>query len=66
MINDAEILKPFLASKGHPAEEVDRMYQAWGKSVLPELAGELSQWDECPRYAVAVLSFEDIGSVTAA
>jgi hypothetical protein len=27
-------LKPFLAKKGHSAEEVDRMHQAWIKSVL--------------------------------
>lgn len=27
-------LKPFLARKGHSAEEVDKMHQAWLKSVL--------------------------------
>lgn len=27
-------LKPFLAKKGHSAEEVERMHQAWLKSVL--------------------------------
>jgi hypothetical protein len=27
-------LKPFLAKNGHSAEEVDRMHQAWMKSVL--------------------------------
>lgn len=27
-------LKPFLAKKGHPAEEVEKMHQAWIKSVL--------------------------------
>ena len=27
-------LKPFLAKKGHSAEEVDQMHQAWLKSVL--------------------------------
>ncbi len=27
-------LKPFLAKKGHSAEEVERMHQAWIKSVL--------------------------------
>ena len=27
-------LKPFLAKKGHSAEQVDRMHQAWIKSVL--------------------------------
>lgn len=27
-------IKPFLAKKGHPAEEVEKMHQAWFKSVL--------------------------------
>lgn len=27
-------LKPFLAAKGHDAETVDRMYQAWQKAVI--------------------------------
>jgi hypothetical protein len=27
-------LKPFLAKKGHPTEEVDKMHQAWIKSVI--------------------------------
>lgn len=27
-------LKPFLAKKGHSAEDVERMYQAWLKSVI--------------------------------
>ena len=27
-------LKPFLASKGHPAEDVEKMHAAWVKSVL--------------------------------
>lgn len=27
-------LKPFLAKKGHPAEEVEKMYAAWVKSCL--------------------------------
>ncbi|MDR7418859.1 MAG: protoglobin domain-containing protein [Armatimonadota bacterium] len=27
-------LKPFLAKKGHPAEDVERMYTAWVKSCL--------------------------------
>ena len=38
IINDAEILKHFLAGKGHSAKEVDRMYQAWCKSVLLQIA----------------------------
>jgi hypothetical protein len=31
-------LKPFLASKGHSAETVERMHQAWIKSVLLQVA----------------------------
>ena len=27
-------IKPFLANKGHSAEDVDKMYQAWFKSVV--------------------------------
>lgn len=38
IINDAKILKPCLAAKGHSAEEVDRMYEAWCKSVLLQIA----------------------------
>ncbi|MBV9770032.1 MAG: hypothetical protein JOZ32_10705 [Bryobacterales bacterium] len=38
VINDATIIKPFLAGKGHPAIEVDGMYQAWCKSVLLQIA----------------------------
>lgn len=30
-------LKPFLAQKGHPAEDVEKMHQAWLKSVLLQL-----------------------------
>ena len=30
-------LKPFLAKKGHKAEEVDKMYNAWVKSCLLQL-----------------------------
>jgi hypothetical protein len=38
VINDANIIKPFLSAKGHSAEEVDQMYQAWCKSVLLQIA----------------------------
>ena len=31
-------LKPFLAKKGHPPEEVERMHQAWLKSVILQVA----------------------------
>jgi hypothetical protein len=30
-------LKPFLAKKGHPAEDVEKMYQAWVKSCLLQM-----------------------------
>ncbi len=31
-------IKPFLAKKGHSPEEVDKMYQAWFKSVTMQVA----------------------------
>lgn len=31
-------IKPFLAKKGHSAEEVDKMHQAWTKSVVLQVA----------------------------
>lgn len=31
-------IKPFLAKKGHAAEEVEQMYQAWFKSVVLQVA----------------------------
>jgi hypothetical protein len=31
-------IKPFLAKKGHSAEEVDKMHQAWFKSVVLQVA----------------------------
>src|SRR5438270_2664427 len=34
VINDPNIIKPFLAAKGHSAEDVDKMHQAWCKSLL--------------------------------
>ena len=38
VINDADILKPLLAAKGHSRSEVDRMHQAWCKSVQLQMA----------------------------
>jgi hypothetical protein len=38
VINDPNIIKPFLASKGHSATEVDKMYQAWSKSLWLQIA----------------------------
>ncbi|MGC8880538.1 MAG: protoglobin domain-containing protein, partial [Anaerolineae bacterium] len=31
-------IKPFLARKGHSAEEVEKMHQAWFKSVVLQVA----------------------------
>jgi hypothetical protein len=31
-------VKPFLAKKGHDADEVEKMYQAWFKSVVLQVA----------------------------
>lgn len=31
-------IKPFLAKKGHSADEVEKMYQAWFKSVVMQVA----------------------------
>jgi hypothetical protein len=33
-----ETIKPYLAAKGHPADEVDRMHAAWCKSLQLQLA----------------------------
>jgi len=33
-----ETVKPYLATKGHPTEEVDRMHAAWCKSIQIQLA----------------------------
>ena len=38
VINDAEIMRPLLAAKGHTGDEVERMYRAWCKSVLLQVA----------------------------
>jgi hypothetical protein len=38
VINDPAILKPALAAKGHPADQVDRMHQAWCKSIALQMA----------------------------
>lgn len=38
VINDPETLKPLLAAKKHSAAEIDKMYQAWCKSVLLQVA----------------------------
>ncbi len=31
-------MKPFLANKGHSAEEVEKMHQAWFKAVVLQVA----------------------------
>lgn len=38
VITDPEIIKPFLATNGHSAAEVDKMHRAWCKSLLLQIA----------------------------
>jgi hypothetical protein len=38
VITDPTIMKPFLAAKGHDAIDVDRMHQAWTKSIWLQIA----------------------------
>ena len=38
VITDPTIMKPFLASKGQDAGQVDRMHQAWTKSIWLQIA----------------------------
>jgi hypothetical protein len=38
VINDPDIIKPFLAAKGHSSADVDRMYQAWRRSISLQIA----------------------------
>jgi len=38
VINDPNVIKPFLAAKGHSSGEVEKMHQAWCKSVLLQVA----------------------------
>lgn len=38
VINDPDIIKPFLAAKGHSSADVDKMHQAWRRSVLLQIA----------------------------
>lgn len=38
VITDPEILKPFLAAKGHSTDDVDKMHRAWCKSLLLQIA----------------------------
>ena len=47
-----ETIKPYLAAKGHPADEVDKMHRAWCKSIQLQLAlweGPYSDNRETPR-----------------
>jgi protoglobin len=42
-----ETVKPYLAAKGHPAEETEKMHQAWCKSLQLQLAlwaGPYTDW----------------------
>ena len=38
VINDPNILKPFLSAKGDDSTVVEKMYQAWCKSILLQIA----------------------------
>jgi hypothetical protein len=38
VITDPTIMKPFLSAKGHDAIDVDRMHQAWTKSIWLQIA----------------------------
>ena len=38
VITDPNILKPLLAKSGHGTAEVDRMHQAWSKSIWLQMA----------------------------
>jgi len=38
VISDPDIIKPFLAAKGHPSPDIDKMYQAWRRSVQLQIA----------------------------
>ena len=38
VITDPTIMKPFLGAKGHDAIDVDRMHQAWTKSIWLQIA----------------------------
>jgi hypothetical protein len=38
VITDPEIMKPFLAAKGHGASEIDKMHRAWCKSLHLQIA----------------------------
>src|SRR5947207_13334628 len=38
VLNDPNIIKPFLAKNGHSAAEVEKMHQAWSKSLWLQVA----------------------------
>jgi hypothetical protein len=38
VVTDPAIMKPLLAAKGHGAEEVEKMYRAWSKSIWLQIA----------------------------
>lgn len=38
VITDPDIIKPFLAGKGHSSTDVNRMYQAWRRSISLQIA----------------------------
>ena len=38
VMSDPNIIKPFLSKKGNGAAEIDRMHQAWSKSIWLQMA----------------------------
>jgi hypothetical protein len=46
-----ETIKPYLAAKGHSAEEVDRMHRAWCKSLQLQVAIWTRPYTDCSQAA---------------
>ena len=38
IVNDPNIIKPFLAANGHSPTEVEKMHEAWSKSLWLQIA----------------------------
>jgi hypothetical protein len=44
-----ETIKPFLATKGHSADEVDKMHRAWTRAMQLQLALWVAPYSAVPR-----------------
>jgi hypothetical protein len=44
-----ETIRPYLAAKGHSAEEVDKMHRAWCKSIQMQLALWIGPYTDLPQ-----------------